>query len=565
MIICWDNLEKFNIRLTNRGNFRGSDGTYYYYDSCLECGEPYLSKSKGAAQFCSYECMTKSQIYREKIGSEKVLINDSTDIILSKDEILELQRTFPKRYIKIIKNKYPRTVAEIEKYCIDIEPKIINFSQKLYHYYNNIKKFPVCKICGKTIIKFNVIINHYGYNDVCSAGCKQKTDEMIIKKKQVKRTKKSTIKKILLGGLYHLLSYEEMRTRLLNFFENRYSDPQNLERQLFYSDIDLLWNIYNFSYGKTLYEKIFIIRNNLNGIPYCSVCGKNHLMFINLENGYSKICNSSKCKKTHREKINFENYSFTKLTRNEIKDFLGENLKSFNKLTKNEIPLLKRFKNLYNNILEETSYLPVDVKISERIYHIINDLYSLPLCESCGKPINQKFLTFEKGYNSRCIECNRIEFNKIGGPRLSESLREKNYDIYLQEILKESEYEIRTSKDNFIKTGELEFFHIKCGSLFTRNKAYMNGCPYCFVKHKAQNDLSKWLKDFVDVEIDKRKYLDNKFEIDIFVPQKNVGIEYDDITTHSEIRGCKDKKYHLNKTELSEEKGLHLIHILSYE
>ncbi len=53
MKICWDNLEK--LEYTKKGNFRNQGITYYYNDSCKNCGEPFLSqKSEGI--FCDNFC-----------------------------------------------------------------------------------------------------------------------------------------------------------------------------------------------------------------------------------------------------------------------------------------------------------------------------------------------------------------------------------------------------------------------------------------------------------------------------------------------------------------------------
>ena len=53
-------------------------------------------------------------------------------------------------------------------------------------------------------------------------------------------------------------------------------------------------------------------------------------------------------------------------------------------------------------------------------------------------------------------------------------------------------------------------------------------------------------------------------EIDILLPELNIGIEFDGLYWHSETRG-KDSKYHLNKTNLAADKGIRLIHIFENE
>lgn len=53
-------------------------------------------------------------------------------------------------------------------------------------------------------------------------------------------------------------------------------------------------------------------------------------------------------------------------------------------------------------------------------------------------------------------------------------------------------------------------------------------------------------------------------ELDIYIPDHNLAIEYDGLYWHSELRG-KDKYYHKLKTDLCREKGIRLIHIFEDE
>lgn len=54
------------------------------------------------------------------------------------------------------------------------------------------------------------------------------------------------------------------------------------------------------------------------------------------------------------------------------------------------------------------------------------------------------------------------------------------------------------------------------------------------------------------------------YEVDLFLPDYNIAIEFDGIYWHSELRG-KDKEYHLSKTDLCNQKGITLIHIFEDE
>ncbi len=51
--------------------------------------------------------------------------------------------------------------------------------------------------------------------------------------------------------------------------------------------------------------------------------------------------------------------------------------------------------------------------------------------------------------------------------------------------------------------------------------------------------------------------------LDIFIPSKNIAIEYNGLYWHSELN--KPKHYHLEKTELAEKEGIRIIHIFEHE
>ena len=57
-----------------------------------------------------------------------------------------------------------------------------------------------------------------------------------------------------------------------------------------------------------------------------------------------------------------------------------------------------------------------------------------------------------------------------------------------------------------------------------------------------------------------RTLIGGRFEVDIYIPSRKVGIEYNGIRWHSELFG-KDRFYHLNKSERCREMGIRLIQI----
>lgn len=81
---------------------------------------------------------------------------------------------------------------------------------------------------------------------------------------------------------------------------------------------------------------------------------------------------------------------------------------------------------------------------------------------------------------------------------------------------------------------------------------------------KAEFELRDFLTSLGVEHETNRKMLIGK-EIDILIPSRKIGIEYDGVVWHTEKKGKKDKNYHLWKTDKCKENGYDLIHIFEYE
>ena len=94
-----------------------------------------------------------------------------------------------------------------------------------------------------------------------------------------------------------------------------------------------------------------------------------------------------------------------------------------------------------------------------------------------------------------------------------------------------------------------------------------HGCPSCGnIFSIGEMEIYQYLCEKLgsdNVILHDRKILDGK-EIDIYIPSKKIGIEYNGLYWHSELNG-KDKWYHLNKLEECNNKGIKLIQIFEDE
>jgi hypothetical protein len=102
--------------------------------------------------------------------------------------------------------------------------------------------------------------------------------------------------------------------------------------------------------------------------------------------------------------------------------------------------------------------------------------------------------------------------------------------------------------------------HVWSSPLYARKAG--NGCPHCaltsFVS-KPEKDIANFLRSFIEIETSNRKLLGNNNELDIYIPSKNIAIEFNGLYWHSEK--FKHKKYHYDKWLECKNKGIQLIQI----
>lgn len=94
---------------------------------------------------------------------------------------------------------------------------------------------------------------------------------------------------------------------------------------------------------------------------------------------------------------------------------------------------------------------------------------------------------------------------------------------------------------------------------------YKYGCLNCTEnKSKKEKELVSFLKSIIpkDIEIiENDRNILERAELDIYIPDKNIAIEFNGIYWHTEKQG-KNKWYHYNKWEKCNNKGIQLITVL---
>lgn len=159
-------------------------------------------------------------------------------------------------------------------------------------------------------------------------------------------------------------------------------------------------------------------------------------------------------------------------------------------------------------------------------------------CPKCGlKSLSEKKRTSFEDYLKR--------FNEIHGER---------YDYSNTQFIDS------LTKINIICPEHGEFWQLPY------DHADGHGCPKCGNQQsKGEDEVAQFLEKNIDFKIETRnKDVISPYELDIYIPEKKIAIEYDGLIWHSEKFG-KDKSYHLMKTELCEKQGIGLIHIFENE
>lgn len=92
-----------------------------------------------------------------------------------------------------------------------------------------------------------------------------------------------------------------------------------------------------------------------------------------------------------------------------------------------------------------------------------------------------------------------------------------------------------------------------------------HGCHHCGnIVSSAETEISFFINSLgFKTELRDRTILPSGKEIDILIPDKKIGIEYDGLVWHSDK--FKNKRYHLDKTEECSKNGVRLIHIFEDE
>lgn len=168
--------------------------------------------------------------------------------------------------------------------------------------------------------------------------------------------------------------------------------------------------------------------------------------------------------------------------------------------------------------------------------------------------------------------------NKELQMEVQSKLKIRSYNMIKDRLSNYKDYQMITSLNEYLNNGAnaqinpMKFKHLKCGNEFeyiVYNGSYPI-CPFCYYHGKSSNETE--VVDYIlSLGINEDKLILNNRsgiagknkELDIYLPDYKLAIEYNGLYWHSEM--YLNKTYHLDKTNACEKNSIQLLHIFENE
>lgn len=181
------------------------------------------------------------------------------------------------------------------------------------------------------------------------------------------------------------------------------------------------------------------------------------------------------------------------------------------------------------------------------------------------------------GYSWNDYSPASLVYHKLGCPVCAGQRVLKGYNDFQSRypdlVDKFWDFEANDVKPDEISWGSGKWINFKCKECGHKwivqlhdLSVYGRGCPQCArnnmaTRSKQEDEITNFLKENYDgiIETSKVGLLPNNMELDIYIPKKKIGIEFNGIYWHSEIYKKKDRHY--RKHKYCEESGIKLFQI----
>lgn len=349
--------------------------------------------------------------------------------------------------------------------------------------------------------------------------------------------------------------------------------------------------------GSTVSEKIYLLKQDIHKIPTCRYCGKS-VQFISYTEGYREYCSKScrarspesnqKRKQTNLERFGVESPAQSQ----EVQQKMRETTKKrhgvtniFKDVKRMEAARLEKLGVAYP--LQSPSILAKTQETNIRKYKVTNPNQNQDI-------LNKRASTNLIKYGNICSLQNEDTQKKLqekwkdrygGHPSTDKDVKEKirtsRFKNTYQRLFATNRLQSRVTplfqRDDFTGIDNPHLYKCNiCNSQFTdilRN-GHIPRCPSCFPSNRKQGDYEievvEWLKNILPQEtiiIQNDRKIISPLELDIYLPDYKLAIEFDEIYWHCESASNmkRDQHYHIGKTESCLSQNIRLIHIFENE
>lgn len=231
----------------------------------------------------------------------------------------------------------------------------------------------------------------------------------------------------------------------------------------------------------------------------------------------------------------------------------------------------KGYKMIYG---EECLVKPIDLKKSSNVLIKVE-------CDVCKAELEMSYKLYnrnlEKGGFITCKKCKHVKIKKTSLEKYGNSTynnSKKAKETELNSRINNYEKDIPGFLHYYRNTKIVEILCMSCNKsyrvptyfYFQRKRFGHDTCINCnppyskctyFFESEGEKELRKTIPDNVETIYNDRSLIGK--ELDIYLPEYKLGIEFNGVYWHSEAH--KDKDYHLEKTKACNDRGVKLIHI----
>lgn len=523
-----------------------------------------------------------------------------------------LLNSLPRMNESVVKKHYPYIINHINEF---LNPEIhsYSFKHKLCYYFNNLKTFPKCKICGN-INKREIYLFPAGFNDANLYTCCKKC-ALIYGSEKAKQT---SMQKYGVTNVSFLKEIQEKKNKTC--LEHYGVTNPSKSKEICDKRVETILEKYgttNINELPEIKQKIkntclerYGVENAMYSTEFVEKLKHNNLEKFGSEWYLGTDDCLEKTKKTVMEKYGVEWITKDKNIRDRIstkqknrttKDRLQEIVSLYES---HEVPT-HIIINCYKRIQSLNKYLSLteDTELKERILiqlkryqdKIFQKYGTLDLSLDQIKDINKKNGMIKS--KNTCLQLygtdNVNKLDSIKNKIIQTSLKKfgskyyilsekfskhlhiinmkKRYNMFLSNEFSSPEFTFEYYIDGH-EDDILTWKCKKCGRVFKDyRRDYFHGVGRCLKCYPISINISKAEKEIVNFlkSIGIQNIIENdrsliKKELDIICPDEKIAIEFDGVHWHT-TEFITESNYHLNKTRLCNDKGYQLIHIFENE